>query len=145
HAAAALCAGAGRRLCAASGGGAVGGGRGPLAAAAGHGETDGAVTQARAGRPGGADERRGGGAVGRGARGLGLRSSRAGKRVVSCRSAVVPAYTLYRNILVPSSKGEQTVQHDQTVKAFLDHGEGQTLLGVAWLGRSPISMDDRVD
>src|SRR5262249_41419244 len=50
-----------------------------------------------------------------------------GKRGVPCRSVVVPAYPLYRKILVPSSKGEQTVQHDQPGKAFLDHGEGQTL------------------
>ncbi|MGE3537822.1 MAG: DEAD/DEAH box helicase [Candidatus Tectimicrobiota bacterium] len=57
HAAAALRAGVGRRLCAASGGGAAGGDGSALAAAAGHGETDGAAAQAGDRSAGGAYER----------------------------------------------------------------------------------------
>src|SRR5262245_46258530 len=45
-----------------------------MAPAPGHGETDRAAAQARAGPTGGADQRRGGGAAGRRARRLGLTS-----------------------------------------------------------------------
>jgi len=57
-------------LCAAPRGGAPGGGGGPVAPAPGHGETDGAAAQAGDGNPRRADQRRGGGAAGRGAGGL---------------------------------------------------------------------------
>src|SRR5262249_24022189 len=72
HAAAALCPGAGGRLCAAYRSGPLGGGGGPVAPAPGHGETDSTAAQAGPCGPRGTDQRRGGGAAGGSARGLGL-------------------------------------------------------------------------
>src|SRR5262249_22103013 len=148
HAAAALCAGAGGRLCAAARSRPLGGGGGAVASAPGHGETDGPAAQAGPHGPRGADQRRGSGAAGRRARGLGLTSrlSAARRSHVDCHADIACGCT--RAVLDGQQRdGQQESRRAlrqpwvATSIAAAIHGRASVTASLAarWQGRSPRS------